>query len=750
MNLVTITANVCCSLFLVLLIVIYGLKDKIRNEDNRIYRWLLICNVFLLVVELIFTCSIYFCKDNLPLIMILEKIYFIYNLIWILVFSYYIILTSTEKNKKVYNFLHADNNINVIGLLLFIVCMSVIILILPLEHGYEKGYIAYSYGLAPDFMSFIAGIMIMIAIVSIVINRKTLNKKKIIPMIIFPILMTFFYVVHAIYPDVMLTSLSITIISHIMYHTIENPDMRMIEQLNLAKDLAEKANLAKSEFLSNMSHEIRTPLNAVVGFSECILQEETLESAKDDAKDIIMASQNLLEIVNGVLDISKIEANKMEIINKDYNLKQELTDLAKLTATRIGEKPVVLNTSFSEDLPAILYGDIQKIKQIIINILTNAIKYTDKGHIDLVVSCINDKDQTTLIISIEDTGRGIKPEKIEKLFTKFERLDEEGSTTIEGTGLGLAITKKLVEMLGGKIVVQSKFQEGSKFTVYIKQIIREHHLADDKLSANSNDISNFDFSNRRILVVDDNKINLKLANRILSSFKIECVEVDSGSGCLEKILAEEKYDLIFMDDMMPHMSGTETLQKLKEIKSFNTPVIALTANAIEGMRESYLKAGFSDYLSKPIDKIELTRILSKFLPKKLDFVSDDNSIKTQDVDIRDDYLKNNGIDVSKGSTVLGDRGLFFDTLKDFYLASSIRRNELLLYLSNNDLNNYSILIHTIKSDCKYLGIDCLADICFIHETKAKENDKEYLDNNFQKLLDEYDRIVSVLKEYYGE
>lgn len=750
MNLVTITANVCCCLFLVLLIVIYSLKDKVRNDDNRIYRWILICNVFLLVIELIFTCTIYYYKDNLALIMIFEKIYFIYNLIWILVFSYYIILTANEKNKKVYDFLHADHNMNVIGLLVFIVLMSVIILLLPLEHGYENGYVAYSYGMAPDFMSFIAGIMIMIAISSIVINRKTLNKKKIIPMIIFPILMTFFFMIHAVYPDVMLTSLSITIISHIMYHTIENPDMKMIEQLNLAKEVAEKANLAKSEFLSNMSHEIRTPLNAVVGFSECILQEETLESAKDDARDIIMASQNLLEIVNGVLDISKIEANKMEIINKEYNLKQELTDLARLTVTRIGEKPVVFNTSFSDDLPAILFGDVQKIKQIIINILTNAIKYTDKGRIDFVVSCINDKEQTTLIISVEDTGRGIKPEKIEKLFTKFERLDEEGNTTIEGTGLGLAITKKLVEMLGGKIVVQSKFQEGSKFTVYIKQIIREYNLSHDKLQNDSKDVSEFDFSNRRILVVDDNKINLKLANRILTGFKIECVEANSGSECLEKLASSEKYDMIFMDDMMPHMSGTETLHKLKEMENFNTPVIALTANAIEGMRESYLKEGFNDYLSKPIDKVELTRILSKFLPKKIDLVEENNLKLDNNIDSKEVYLKENGIDVEKGFTILGDKNLFFDTLKDFYFASSLRRDELLLHLANGDLKNYSILTHSIKSDCKYLGIDNLADICFVHETKSKENDKEYIDSEFQKLLDEYDRIISILKEYYGE
>ena len=244
-----------------------------------------------------------------------------------------------------------------------------------------------------------------------------------------------------------------------------------------AKEKAETMDRLKSAFLANMSHEIRTPLNAIVGFSECIKTEKTLDDAIKDADDIIMASNNLLEIVNGILDISKIEANKMEIVNKEYQLLPEAENIAKLMEPRIGEKPVELKTHFAKDIPAVMYGDIGKIKQVITNILTNAVKYTEKGEINFSINCINKDEVSSLVISIEDTGRGIKQDKIDTLFTKFNRLDEDRNTTLEGTGLGLAITKSLVEMMGGKIIVQSKYGEGSTFTVYLNQkIVKMHEL----------------------------------------------------------------------------------------------------------------------------------------------------------------------------------------------------------------------------------------------------------------------------------
>ena len=316
----------------------------------------------------------------------------------------------------------------------------------------------------------LCGVYLLMTLLMVLFNLKKVDKRYFFVFVMLLLLIGVLVVVN-INPYLIWVSIVVCFVNYIMYFTIDNPDVKMIAQLNAAKDAAEKANKAKTEFLSSMSHEIRTPLNAIVGFSNAILDDNTLEEAKDEAKDIIMASDNLLEIVNGILDISKIEAGKMEIINVDYNPVQVFNDVYKLVKPRIGDKPITLKCNFSSDIPNTLNGDMGKVREIITNLLTNACKYTEKGIIDFEVSCINTKNTSKLVISVEDTGRGIKPDKIDKLFTKFNRLEEDRNTTLEGTGLGLAITKSLVDMMGGKIIVQSKYGSGSKFTVYLTQKI---------------------------------------------------------------------------------------------------------------------------------------------------------------------------------------------------------------------------------------------------------------------------------------
>ena len=400
-----------------------------------------------------------------------------------------------------------------------------------------------------------------------------------------------------------------TFITTLMYFTIENPDLKMIAELDLARKQAERANEAKTDFLSNMSHEIRTPLNAIVGFSQSLSEENLPDSTREKARDILMASDNLLEIVNGILDISKIEANKLEIVNTEYDIHKVFDELVLLTKARIGEKPIELRTHLDESVPAVLYGDYVRLKQIILNLLTNAAKYTKEGFVELKISTVQSGEVCRLIISVEDSGIGIKQEKIDKLFMKFERLDLEKNITIEGTGLGLAITKRLVELMKGKIVVQSVYGKGSKFTVAIDQKIVTGKVLEIEQTT---DIP-FHVAGKRVLLVDDNKLNLKVASMLLSKYELDITQVLSGYDAIDKVLAKEKYDLILLDDMMPKMSGVETLQKLKGIDGFSVPVVVLTANAISGMREKYLKDGFSDYLAKPIEKSELEKVIRKYL-----------------------------------------------------------------------------------------------------------------------------------------
>ena len=457
-------------------------------------------------------------------------------------------------------------------------------------------------------------IVITLSTVMIILNYKNLLNKKYIPIYINVLLGGVIWVVQKNNPGMLLSSFCDTFLTLVMYFTIENPDVKLINELELAKSNAEKANQAKTDFLSSMSHEIRTPLNAIVGFSNAILEDEKITEAQEEARDIVMASENLLEIVNGILDISKIEAGKMEVVEVDYNFKEMCENILKLIKPRIIEKPIELKSTFPKDLPAILHGDMGKMKEVITNLLTNAAKYTDEGTISLDVSCINNKHKTNLIVSVEDTGRGIKPEKIDKLFTKFQRLEEDKNTTLEGTGLGLAITKSLVEMMGGKIVVQSKYGSGSKFTVTIPQTIVSMNEVKEKKKEDTEE-KEIDYSKKKILVVDDNSLNLKVALRLLETHNIKPDTCISGFECIEKI-KDNTYDLILLDDMMPKMSGTETLKKIKtEYKDFNTKVVVLTANAISGMKEKYISDGFDDYLAKPIDKSELKRVLKTYLKK---------------------------------------------------------------------------------------------------------------------------------------
>ena len=613
---ISVIFSICCLIFITMFGVNYFFKDRINNEENKLYSFLIISNVIGLIIDILGFLTLKYLPIDGIANSLIPKIYLIYYFTWIYLFTLYIFIISFERkfNDKI-KFYSLFKRISYV--LYFVVSFILFILPISVNNNFDT---IYSYGIGVNFLYLVSILCILCMLLCLFCNFKNIKSKSYIPLLIFVIFGGLIMFIQMKYPKMLLILTCESIITAVMYFTIENPDIKMIEQLNQAKDAAIKANQAKSDFLSSMSHEIRTPLNAICGFSNSLLENDGVsEEAKVDVKNIIMASDSLLDLVNGILDISKIEANKLEIIETNYNFYKIFDELVLLTKARIGDKPLDFKYSYDESIPKYLYGDGMRVKQVILNLLTNSVKYTKEGFVEFRVRSVIKDNIVRLIISVEDSGIGIKQENIEKLFTKFERLGVEKETTTEGTGLGLAITKKLVEMMGGKVSVQSIYGQGSLFTLSIDQKIvsgneLEKLLKDEATEVKASD-EVVDASGKRVLVVDDNQLNLRVAERLLKAYKCDIECVSSGSECITKIVNGENYDLILLDDMMPKMSGSETLIKLKEIDNFNIPVCALTANAITGMREEYLGKGFNDYLSKPIVKEELNRVIKKYLKK---------------------------------------------------------------------------------------------------------------------------------------
>lgn len=527
--------------------------------------------------------------------------------------------------------------------------------------------------------------------------------------------------------------------------------LRATELARMEERRAKAANEAKSSFLANMSHEIRTPINAVLGMNEVILRECKDENILGYAKNIEGAGRTLLSLINDILDFSKIESGSMEISESEYELSSLLNDIYNMVHIKAEQKSLQLDFTVENTLPNILYGDEMRMRQVIVNLLNNAVKYTLEGSVSLTLTGIKKSDEKIdLVISISDTGIGIKEEDMESLFDKFKRLDIDKNKTVEGSGLGLAITHSLIKLMHGSIDVESVYGEGSTFTVVVPQRIMSDVIIGDFKSRISKAAKEhttykemFVAPRAQLLVVDDTPMNHVVIKELLKHTKIHIESAKSGKECLE-LQHNKKYDIIFLDYRMPEMNGVETLIKMREdLDSPNrgTPVIVLTANAIYGARESFLKEGFDDYLTKPIDSEKLEKTILHFLPPSKVQVSntvdepepedrtDDNWMEQLDIVKRDEGLKN-----------CGNAESYLSIIQVYYKSVPTNKHNIEEAYESEDYDNYTSYVHSLKSTSRTIGAMELSALAKKLEDAGNSKDIDFIRDNTAKLLELYSSV----------
>ncbi|MCR5324042.1 MAG: response regulator [Lachnospiraceae bacterium] len=536
-----------------------------------------------------------------------------------------------------------------------------------------------------------------------------------------------------------------------------------MEELQKQRDIADHANEAKSMFLASMSHEIRTPINAVLGMDEMILRESNEKNIRTYASDIMSAGRTLLSLINDILDLSKVEEGKMDIIPVQYDLSSLINDLVNVIRDRAAKKNLKFNVMADSSSPYLLIGDEIRIRQCVMNLLTNAVKYTETGEVSLTVSAEKkDDSHISLSFTVEDTGIGMKEEDMENLFSPYKRIEEKRNRAIEGTGLGMSITRQLLALMGSELKVKSEYGKGSVFSFAVMQeVVKWDEIGD--ITTRINDISSYTYEyhelfhapDAKILVVDDTEMNLTVMKSLLKRTRIGIDTAMSGSEAV-RMSADTTYDVLFIDHMMPDMDGIETLKAIRGTgMSKDSPAVALTANAVSGARDRYLEAGFTDYLSKPVDGEKLEKMLIAMLPDEKVEMAEECDKAAEDLSdmfeerISEAFRKHlqgvDGLDIQKGLKNCGSEEGYLSVLTVFHQTAPAKADEIENLWEIGDLENYTIKVHALKSSARIIGAAQLSELAYSLEDAGKRKDTAFIENNTEKLIDMYRALDAGLK-----
>lgn len=745
-----IRMEIACFFVIAFMAVIYFSAKRERTKIHNTFSAILIVSMIHLILDgaTVYTVNHLY---SIPLWLndILHRL-FIGTMLVVFYFLYrYIALLIEDEVEK---------NIHISRCNTYILVAAQLVIALSPIYYQETEQGNYSYGPVP-YTAYL-GIAVYLAMVVVLLyrfwGRIHYRKKLVICMVMSIEILISVY--QAFHPLALMSGMGIMLINMSFYLLMENPDIVLVKQVQEEKRKAEEANAAKSVFLSQMSHEIRTPMNAIVGMAEILLRTDLSEEQREYLNNIKSSGNALVSMINDLLDVSKIEAGKMELVEDVYEMRPMLDNIRMMIQNRIGDKPIQLLFEIDRELPDRLYGDGLRIRQVLINLLNNAVKFTEAGQIKLLIKITRKTgDEAELFVSVSDTGQGIRKEDLNRLFGAFEQVDAKRNAGKEGTGLGLTICSQLIRLMGGKLEVKSEYEVGSDFFFTISQKIpTKDAAAEGALSDAEGEAMDFVAPDAKILIVDDNEMNRKVAVGLLAPLGMQIDLADSGKRALAMV-QQKHYHIVFMDHMMPVMDGVEAVRRLREMEDDyyrEVPVIALTANAMKEAKKLFAEAGMNDVLTKPIDMRQMCRVLKKWLPQELLIrqakpraASANATVVVNGTNIPGGETFIEGIDVQEGIRNCGREELFMGLLGDFYQLIDAKSLKIEKCVEDQLIREYTVEVHALKSTSRMIGAMGLSEQFAALEQYGNESNIEAIRTETPKVLLCYRKYKEILEPY---